>query len=68
MQDTIAVLVMAFGTALISASGASELAVAIIVAAGLLAMALRSLAPHHHHHHHDDDAVHHSGNVRSRRS
>jgi hypothetical protein len=64
MQDTIAVLAMAFGTALISASGASELAVAILVAAGLLGMAVRSLAPHRH----GDHRVHHSGNIRSRRS
>ena len=67
MQDTIAVLTMAFGTALFSASGASELAVALLVAAGLLVIAVRSLAPHHHHH--DDDAFHdHSGNIPSRRS
>jgi hypothetical protein len=65
MQDTIAVLAMAFGTALISASGTSELAVALLVAAGFLVMALRSLAPHHH----DGDALHdHSGDIRSRRS
>ena len=64
MQDTIAVLTMAFGTALFSASGASELAVALLVAAGLLVIAVRSLAPHHH----DDDAFHdHSGNIPSRR-
>ena len=64
MQDTIAVLAMAFGTALISASGASELAVALLVAAGLLAMAVRSMTPHHHH----DDGMHGpSGNIRSRR-
>ena len=65
MQDTIAILAMAFGTALFSASGASELAVAVVVAAGLLVIAVRSLAPHHP----DADAFHdHSGNIGSRRS
>jgi hypothetical protein len=65
MQDTIAVMAIAFGTALFSASGASELVVALVVAAGLLVIAVRSLAPHHH----EADAFHdHSGNIGSRRS
>jgi hypothetical protein len=54
MQETIAVLAMAFGTALLSASGASELAVALLVAAALLVIVVHGIAPHHE----DADALH----------